>query len=106
MARSPRAGGVFPKHFCRKMAILDAVIANDASASFWSPAPTSTAVKERYLVRWDMSRVFREVSCGHFPDPGPWKLQDEHLQISRKHFAASLAKISSELRSGTIHEAL
>ena len=47
-----------------------------------------------------MSRIFREMFCGHFP----WKLKDENLRkISPKFhriFRRSLRKISQELRSG------
>ena len=47
-----------------------------------------------------MSRIFREIFCGHFP----WKLKDENLRkISpkfRRIFRRSLRKISQELRSG------
>ena len=47
-----------------------------------------------------MSRIFREICCGHFP----WKLKDENLRkISPKFcriFHRSLAKTSQELRSG------
>ena len=47
-----------------------------------------------------MSRIFREIFCGHFP----WKLKDENLRkISpkfRRIFRRSLRKIPQELRSG------
>ena len=47
-----------------------------------------------------MSRIFREIFCGHFP----WKLKDENLRkISpkfRRIFRRSLRRISQELRSG------
>ena len=49
-----------------------------------------------------MSRIFREIFCGHFP----WKLKDENLRkISptfRRIFRRSLRKISQELRSGGV----
>ena len=49
-----------------------------------------------------MSRIFREIFCGHFP----WKLQDENLRkISpkfRRISRRSLTNISRELRSGGV----
>ena len=66
-------------------------------------APTSQSCSsERTLFDavWKMSRIFREISCGHFP----WKLKDENLQDDspnvHRTFRASLAQISQELRSG------
>ena len=53
-----------------------------------------------------MSRIFREIFCGHFP----WKLKDENLRkISPKFcriFRRSLRKISQELRSGGLRAQL
>ena len=65
------------------------------------PAPRVAAMKKTLFgALWKMSRIFREIFCGHFP----LKLKDENLRkISPKFrciFRRSLANFSQELRSG------
>ena len=65
--------------------------------------PTSqncSSERTRVGAVWKMSRIFREISCGHIP----CKLKDENLQRFSPNFHCtfhpSLAQISPELRSG------
>ena len=85
----------------RKIAVTT-VAANGLETILLGPeAPRVAAVKKpQFGAPWKMSRIFREMFCGHLP----WKLKDENLRkISpkfRRIFRRSLRKISQELRSG------
>ena len=70
-------------------------------ACWGTPLPESRGEKILFRPSWEMWRIFREISCGHFS----WKLRGENLQHFRQTFAMFFTcrrKISPEFCSQEI----
>ena len=81
---------------------LAAAVAHRSHGTLVGPTSSQSCSSETTLfgARWNLSRIFREISCGHLP----WKLEDENQpELSteiHRIVRLSLTNISPKLRSG------